>query len=173
MGNGCDTREISAMFWGNRCFERSHLKCREISGERYFADGNGLHVPRPARAHIKCSFFLVRETTDLLNGASLTKIDIEDCEWENIDGLVLPQKCFKSIPDNLPVVCSNKYGKTKTCNCTHLQIACSLFCNCKKCAKSVYQLTFISHKNKRIVTKHRALAAAPERRTTYLFKNYT
>lgn len=78
--------------------------------------------------HIQRTFFSVREAVTLLDHS--TSLHPTDYGWEESDGILLPSKHLKQLPDFLLTICGCTYCKTNRCKCKKANLSCCAFCKC-------------------------------------------
>ena len=81
------------------------------------------------RGHIKRGFYSVRNAITLLS-VEKTQLDPVGCGWQNIDGILLPEKYLKPLPPTILFLCGC-VGKcnTKRCTCKQAGVKCVIFCH--------------------------------------------
>ena len=78
--------------------------------------------------HIQRTFLAVREAVTLLD--QRVSLEPTDYGWEESDGVLVPSKHLKPLPDVLLTVCGCKHCKTKRCKCRKANLNCCVFCKC-------------------------------------------
>lgn len=78
--------------------------------------------------HIRRTFLAVREAITLLD--QRVPLEPTDYGWEESDGILLPSKHLKPLPDVLLTVCNCKNCKTKRCKCRKANLNCCAYCKC-------------------------------------------
>ena len=115
-----------------KTFDALRLKCVES------AKVVGLEQLPPTssvvRGHIRRAFYDIRNDVTLLDDPP--NIDPIDYSWKDLDGVMVPDKHLKPIPENMLKLCGCE-GKcdTKRCNCKKADIQCVVYCH-KKVTKS-------------------------------------
>ena len=82
------------------------------------------------RGHIRRAFFDIRNDLTLLEDPS--RLDPLDYSWKNVDGVIVPDKNLKHIPERLLKLCGCE-GKcdSKKCICNKSGIHCVIYCHKK------------------------------------------
>lgn len=78
--------------------------------------------------HIQRTLLAVREAVTLLD--QRVPLEPTDYGWEESNGVLVPSKHLKPLPDVLLTVCGCTRCKTKQCKCRKANLNCCVFCKC-------------------------------------------
>ena len=86
--------------------------------------------------HIRRWWYIYKKMANLFS-AEFDDLSPEDYGWSVEDGILLPEKSLKLLPDEYCTICSCKAGcKNKRCSCFKDGMVCSEFCKCSSCQNS-------------------------------------